>query len=45
MFSYEGMRRQQAVTTTTLVPTLKERGFSGVPVIIVDPTKVPFREM
>ena len=45
MFSYEGTRRRQAVTTTTLVPTLKERAgdFSGVPATIVDPiTKIPF---
>jgi hypothetical protein len=45
MFSYEGTRRQQAVTTTTLVPTLKERAgdFSGAPAVIVDPfTKIPF---
>ena len=45
MFSYEGMRRRQAVTTTTLVPTLKERtgDFSAVPATIVDPiTKIPF---
>jgi hypothetical protein len=45
MFSYEGTRRRQAVTTTTLVPTLKERAgdFSGVTATIVDPlTKVPF---
>ena len=39
MFSYEGTRRRQAVTTTTLVPTLKERAgdFSGLPATIVDP--------
>jgi outer membrane receptor protein involved in Fe transport len=45
MFSYEGTRRQQSVTTTTLVPTLQERAgdFSGAPAVIVDPiTKVPF---
>src|SRR4030095_4028520 len=45
MFSYEGARRRQAVTSTTLVPTLKERAgdFSGAPVTIVDPlTKIPF---
>src|SRR4029453_7630563 len=45
MFSYEGTRRRQAVTTTTLVPTLQERAgdFSAVPATIVDPiTKVPF---
>ena len=45
MFAYEGTRRRQAVTTTTLVPTLKERAgdFSGLPVTIVDPiTKIPF---
>ena len=45
MFSYEGTRRQQAVTSTALVPSLKERAgdFSGVPAIIVDPiSKVPF---
>ena len=45
MFSYEGTRRRQAVTTTTLVPTLKERAgdFSGLPATIVDPlTKIPF---
>ena len=45
MFSYEGTRRRQAVTTTTLVPTLKERvgDFSAVPATIVDPiTKIPF---
>ena len=45
MFSYEGTRRRQAVTSTTLVPTLKERAgdFSGLGVTIVDPiTKVPF---
>ena len=45
MFSYEGTRRRQAVTTTALVPTLKERAgdFSGVPAVIVDPfTKIPF---
>ena len=45
MFSYEGTRRRQAVTTTALVPTLKERAgdFSGVSAVIVDPfTKIPF---
>jgi Carboxypeptidase regulatory-like domain len=45
MFSYEGTRRRQSVTTTTLVPTLKERAgdFSAVPATIVDPiTKIPF---
>ena len=45
MFSYEGTRRRQSVTTTTLVPTLEERAgdFSGQPVTIVDPiTKIPF---
>lgn len=45
MFGYEGMRRRQAVTSTTLVPTLKERtgDFSNDPATIVDPfTKVPF---
>ena len=45
MFAYEGTRRRQAVTSTTLVPTLKERAgdFSGLPVTIVDPiTKIPF---
>jgi len=45
MFSYEGTRRRQAVTTTALVPTLKERAgdFSGAPAVIVDPfTKIPF---
>jgi len=45
MFSYEGARRRQAVTSTTLVPTLKERAgdFSTAPVTIVDPlTKIPF---
>jgi hypothetical protein len=45
MFGYEGTRRRQAVTSTTLVPTLKERAgdFSGLPVTIVDPiTKIPF---
>jgi Carboxypeptidase regulatory-like domain/TonB dependent receptor-like, beta-barrel len=45
MFSYEGTRRRQAVTTTTLVPTLTERAgdFSAVPATIVDPiTKIPF---
>jgi hypothetical protein len=45
MFAYEGTRRRQAITSTTLVPTLKERAgdFSGMPVTIVDPiTKIPF---
>jgi hypothetical protein len=45
MFAYEGTRRRQAVTSTTLVPTLQERAgdFSGLPVTIVDPiTKIPF---
>ena len=45
MFSYEGTRRRQAVTTTTLVPTMQERAgdFSAVPATIVDPiTKKPF---
>jgi hypothetical protein len=45
MFDYEGTRRRQAVTSTTLVPTLKERAgdFSDVPTTIVDPlTKIPF---
>src|SRR6185369_14041560 len=45
MFSYEGARRRQAVTSTTLVPTLKERSgdFSAAPVTIVDPiSKIPF---
>ena len=45
MFSYERTRRRQAVTTTTLVPTLQERAgdFSAVPATIVDPiTKIPF---
>jgi outer membrane receptor protein involved in Fe transport len=45
MFAYEGTRRRQAVTSTTLVPTLKERvgDFSDLPVTIVDPfTKIPF---
>jgi hypothetical protein len=45
MVAYEGTRRRQAVTSTTLVPTLKERAgdFSGLPVTIVDPiTKTPF---
>ena len=45
MFSYEGTRRRQAVTTTALVPTLKERAgdFSDVSAVIVDPfTKIPF---
>ena len=48
MFSYEGTRRRQAVTTTTLVPTLKERAgdFSGVPPLSSIPSpKFPFREM
>jgi Carboxypeptidase regulatory-like domain len=47
MFSYEGTRRRQAVSTTTLVPTLKERAgdFSGLPATIVDPLiKFPFPE-
>ena len=37
MFSYEGTRRRQAVTTTALVPTLKERAgdFSDVSAVIV----------
>jgi Carboxypeptidase regulatory-like domain/TonB dependent receptor len=45
MFAYEGTRRRQAVTSTTLVPTLKERAgdFSGLSATIVDPiTKIPF---
>src|SRR5438876_325484 len=45
MFAYEGMRRRQAVTSTALVPSLKERAgdFSGLPSTIVDPiTKIPF---
>ena len=45
MLSYEGTRREQAVTTTALVPTLAERAgdFSGSTGIVVDPiTKVPF---
>jgi Carboxypeptidase regulatory-like domain/TonB dependent receptor len=45
MFAYEGTRRRQAVTSTTLVPTLKERAgdFSDVPATVVDPfTKIPF---
>jgi hypothetical protein len=45
MFSYEGTRRRQAITSTTLVPTLRERAgdFSEAPVTIVDPiTKIPF---
>ena len=45
MVSYEGTRRRQSVTTTTLVPTLKERAgdFSGLAATIVDPfTKIPF---
>ena len=45
MFAYEGTRRRQAVTSTTLVPTPKERAgdFSESPATIVDPfTKVPF---
>jgi len=39
MFAYEGTRRRQAVTSTTLVPTLKERAgdFSRSAAIIVDP--------
>jgi len=47
MFGYEGIRRRQAVTSTTLVPTMKERAgdFSNDTVTIVDPfTKVPFPE-
>jgi hypothetical protein len=47
MFAYEGTRRRQAVTSTTLVPTLKQRAgdFSDVPATIVDPfTKIPFSE-
>jgi Carboxypeptidase regulatory-like domain/TonB-dependent Receptor Plug Domain len=45
MFAYEGVRQRQAVTSTTLVPTLKERAgdFSDTPATIVDPfTKIPF---
>jgi outer membrane receptor protein involved in Fe transport len=45
MFGYEGTRRRQAVTSTTLVPTLNERAgdFSDDPATIVDPfTKVQF---
>src|SRR4029078_12590303 len=45
IFSYEGTRRRQSVTPTTLVPTLKERAgdFSGLAATIVDPfTKIPF---
>src|SRR5215469_6730806 len=45
MFAYEGTRRRQAVTSTALVPTLKERAgdFGDDPATIVDPfTKVPF---
>lgn len=45
MFAYEGTRRRQAVTSTTMVPTLKERAgdFSDVSATIVDPfTKIPF---
>ena len=45
MFGYEGTRRRQSVTSTTVVPALKERAgdFSGLPVTIVDPfTKIPF---
>ena len=45
MFSYEGTRRRQAVTTTAVVPTLEERAgnFSRAPAVIVDPfTKTPF---
>ena len=45
MFSYEGTRQRQAVTSTTLVPTLQERigNFSSISAAIVDPfTKVPF---
>ena len=45
MFAYEWTRQQQAVTSTSLVPTLKERAgdFSDAGATIVDPiTKVPF---
>jgi hypothetical protein len=45
MFAYEGTRRRQAVTSTSLVPTLKERSgdFSDDPATIVDPfTKIPY---
>ena len=48
MFSYEVTRRRQAISSTALVPSLKERAgdFSdalGSGVVIVDPvTKVPF---
>ena len=48
LFSYEGTRRRQSVTSTALVPSLKERtgDFSealGQAVVIVDAiTKVPF---
>jgi hypothetical protein len=47
MFAYEATRRRQAVSSTALVPSLKERAgdFSDVAgqAIIVDPfTKVPF---
>ena len=45
MFAYEGTRQRQAVTSTSLVPTLKERAgdFSDAPATIVDPfTKIPF---
>src|SRR4029079_15940622 len=45
MFSYEGTRRRQSLTTMRLVPTLTHRpgDFSGLPATIVDPfTKIPF---
>jgi len=45
MFAYEGTRQRQAVTSTTLVPTLRERtgDFGDVAATIVDPfTKIPF---
>jgi len=45
MFGYEGTRRRQAVTSTSLVPSLKERAgdFGGLQATIVDPlTKIPF---
>jgi len=45
MFAYEGTRRRQAITSTTLVPTLRERtgDFSDVAATIVDPfIKIPF---
>ena len=45
MFSYEGTRRRQAVTTTALVPTLGERAgdLGDVSTVIIDPfTKIPF---